>query len=603
MNTFLALATVAALLAQAEALQDRDPAAARRLVDEALASPAISNVDRAHALSDRCWWTEDPAQARAFAEKGLAVALAATDGKRYAELLSCRGNSYENSGELQKALDDYRAARTASEKIGDRAGVADTYAESGYILYTRGDLNEALVDLQKAYDLSTELGRVKGQRTALAYIAHTYADPRIGQYDKAIEYYRQLLPQYEAAGAKTSVADTLFNLGSTYERKNDLGSALLWYRRALKAEEAIGRRGEAAYVERSIAVSLAKMGRSAEALPLLDAALGYFVKSGETENETLTRQSRGVVLRKLGRIHEAIADLESSRSRYEAMKNTRFLEKTNEELALAYAAAGRWQEAFEARSRQLDLQRQLAENLRDEHTSRLRVQFDAQKKESENRVLLREAAMRTRALDAAARIRRLQTIVLVLGGAVILALVYLVLRELRDARRMRVMAMTDELTRLPNRRNLLAAGEEELARARESRQPFSFIAFDIDHFKRVNDTWGHAAGDLVLQRIAHACRSAIRPGDRIGRTGGEEFAVLLPNTHICAAQSVAERLRAAAEAVVYADIDPSVRVTISLGVTEWTPADTTLAKVAGRADEVLYRAKEGGRNRVELAVA
>jgi diguanylate cyclase (GGDEF)-like protein len=194
-------------------------------------------------------------------------------------------------------------------------------------------------------------------------------------------------------------------------------------------------------------------------------------------------------------------------------------------------------------------------------------------------------------------------VILVLGGAVILILVWLVVKHVRDAHRMRIMALTDELTRLPNRRAVFASSEEQLTKSKESGEPFAIVAFDIDHFKRINDTWGHAAGDRVLQRVAQACRAALRPNDRIGRTGGEEFLVLLPGTRVQDALHVAERLRAAVEKTDNSDIDPSLRVTISLGVTEWSSADTTIEKIAGRADDVLYRAKAGGRNRVELAVA
>jgi diguanylate cyclase (GGDEF)-like protein len=168
---------------------------------------------------------------------------------------------------------------------------------------------------------------------------------------------------------------------------------------------------------------------------------------------------------------------------------------------------------------------------------------------------------------------------------------------------MRTMALTDELTRIANRRSILALGEEELQRARHASTPFSLLSFDVDHFKRINDTWGHAAGDRVLQCIAYACRTALRPGDHLGRVGGEEFTVLLPSTAIAEARQVAERLRATVESLDFSAIDPSLRVTISLGVAEWTPSDGTLARLSGRADDVLYRAKESGRNRVELATA
>jgi diguanylate cyclase (GGDEF)-like protein len=157
--------------------------------------------------------------------------------------------------------------------------------------------------------------------------------------------------------------------------------------------------------------------------------------------------------------------------------------------------------------------------------------------------------------------------------------------------------MTDELTRLPIRRLILAAAEEELQRAEAGGEPFSVLALDIDLFKRINDTWGHAAGDAVLQRVAHACRSALRPGDRLGRTGGEEFTVLLPATAQPAALLVAERLRATVEALDCSDIAPTLHVTISIGAAEWQPPEP-LPRLTARADAVLYRAKGEGRNRV-----
>jgi diguanylate cyclase (GGDEF)-like protein len=125
----------------------------------------------------------------------------------------------------------------------------------------------------------------------------------------------------------------------------------------------------------------------------------------------------------------------------------------------------------------------------------------------------------------------------------------------------------------------------------------SVIMFDVDHFKRINDTWGHAAGDLVLQRVAHACRVSLRPGDLLGRIGGEEFLVVARDASAEGAAGLAERLRSAVESTRFSDIDSSLVVTISLGVAS-SENFTSFEKLMQRADALLYEAKEGGRNRV-----
>ncbi|HYR28414.1 MAG TPA: tetratricopeptide repeat protein, partial [Thermoanaerobaculia bacterium] len=409
----------------------------------------------------------------------LLLAATAAAGAGATPALIARGAAHEKAGRIAEAERDYAAALAAAERSGDRGELTGALAALSYLQYYRGEMNQALTNAQRGYDIARAGGDDAALRTLLEVIAHVYADTKVAQYDRAIEYYRQLLTQHEAARSAEGVADTLYNLGSTYERKEDLLTALEWYRRALAAEETLGRTEEAAFVKRSIGVTLGKLGRYREAVTMLDDALRTFSTMQGQERVMLVRQSRGIVHRRAGNIAAAIADLEATREWYAAQRNARYLEKTEEELALVYGAAGRWHDAYDARTRHSALQRELAEKLREENTSRLRVQFDAERKEQENRALLRENA-------AASRIRRLQTIILLLGAAIIAVLAYLMVRLTRDKRRMREMAMTDELTRLPNRRHLLAAAEEQLHRARSAGTDFALIAFDIDLFKRVN---------------------------------------------------------------------------------------------------------------------
>jgi diguanylate cyclase (GGDEF)-like protein len=231
------------------------------------------------------------------------------------------------------------------------------------------------------------------------------------------------------------------------------------------------------------------------------------------------------------------------------------------------------------------------------------VRFDSEKKEAENRALLRENALRGRALRDGARIRTLQAAVIALTTVIIAILGYAVARYIGNARRLRTLAMTDELTRLPNRRHLLLVAAERVRAAQQGSGPLSVLALDVDHFKQINDTLGHEVGDRVLQGVADACRGALRRDDVIGRTGGEEFVVVMPGADARIAVEVAERLRAAVEGVAWSDIDAALRVTVSVGAAEWTAADADYAAVLRRADESLYRAKHLGRNRTELADA
>jgi diguanylate cyclase (GGDEF)-like protein len=164
---------------------------------------------------------------------------------------------------------------------------------------------------------------------------------------------------------------------------------------------------------------------------------------------------------------------------------------------------------------------------------------------------------------------------------------------------LRRLASTDELTGLANRRWFLEMATRELERCRRFRQAFSVLMVDVDHFKLINDTHGHAVGDAVLVAVARALESSLRSVDLLGRVGGEEFAAGLPQTLGDDALATAERLRANVEAIsITLESGATLRLTTSVGVTVVQAGDATLDVLMARADEALYTAKRAGRNRV-----
>lgn len=161
------------------------------------------------------------------------------------------------------------------------------------------------------------------------------------------------------------------------------------------------------------------------------------------------------------------------------------------------------------------------------------------------------------------------------------------------------MAGTDPLTRLANRRVFREWMQRELLRSLRTSVPFSLLVVDLDHFKRVNDTMGHNAGDEVIRICVERMQDSVRGIDVLARWGGEEFVALLPRASVDAAELVGERIRRNIEEPIKLRIrgeDKVLRITVSLGVTSYRGGEDTIEDMFDRADRALYEAKAAGRN-------
>ena len=179
-----------------------------------------------------------------------------------------------------------------------------------------------------------------------------------------------------------------------------------------------------------------------------------------------------------------------------------------------------------------------------------------------------------------------------------------VTRDISERKALRLelerQAATDSLTGIANRRHFLNTAQKEIERCKRHGGSLSLLMLDIDHFKDVNDSFGHAIGDRALQAIAQTCGKELRSTDLCGRLGGEEFALILVETDLKKACGVAERILARVEAIeLFTEKSRPVRLTTSIGVAEYRPQTETLSDLMVRADQALYKAKNTGRNRFE----
>lgn len=188
-------------------------------------------------------------------------------------------------------------------------------------------------------------------------------------------------------------------------------------------------------------------------------------------------------------------------------------------------------------------------------------------------------------------------LVLMVSAAITLCLAVIHLHRQRNL--MYQLMLTDELTGLYNRRHLVEVAFAALTQAQRDKAPLSLLLLDLDHFKQINDKYGHPSGDEVLRQVSIKLRQLSRPSDTLARIGGEEFCLLMPNTSTHDALQVADRLRREIEANKLSDLDPHDNPTISIGVTTGNGGTLTFEQLYSFADKALYQAKALGRNRVE----
>jgi diguanylate cyclase (GGDEF)-like protein len=160
------------------------------------------------------------------------------------------------------------------------------------------------------------------------------------------------------------------------------------------------------------------------------------------------------------------------------------------------------------------------------------------------------------------------------------------------------LASHDPLTRVLNAGAYYRACDQQIHASQRANQSFAVLFIDLDHFKSINDTYGHAIGDEVLRAVAQTLQNTVRRSDIVGRIGGEEFSVFLPNTQMLGAQQLAETLRLAIESIHIEVAGVRLKITASIGVAAKRYEQETMQAIQQHADQAMYEAKRGGRNRV-----
>ncbi len=541
------------------------------------------------------YWT-DLKQGLAYTDDAVRRARAAGDLASQARAQYCRIGYVHALEGSRRALAEADRMVAMLEGSSERQLYAEALVQRGGVLSMLGEQAKALLDYQRARAAFREAGIDHEVDALMLEIAIAYR--RIGDWQQAERYFTRSVERMEDKQDWDRVITDLIQLGYLYDESGKPQKAKASFERAITVARAHDEPLSEASANIGLATAQVSLGEYDAALATLARAASGFEALQNHGGDDMLLLLTGQALAGKGQHLEAMDRYAQALPLIEKDGNQRYLALLYQARAASQEALGNAAQALADYKRYSALQTSLQGKMRLEQSRLLEYEYEIRKREFENHRLRAEASTRKSQLQALERVRHWQTLALSLGVLLVAVLGALALRQRKRTRRLRTLAMTDPLTDVASRRAIEKIAERALAEAAQLQAPVSVLLLDLDHFKTINDRYGHAAGDEVLRATTQAWQAQLRGRDRLGRIGGEEFAVVCMDANREQALAIAGRLLAATRALQLPGIDPALHVRTSIGIAEAHPGDTR-ASLFARADAALYRAKHEGRDRVE----
>lgn len=505
------------------------------------------------------------------------------------------------AGNQQQALTLLLQAKEKMAALNDIKIKGKVYSSLANFYVSHHDEARAIDYFYKAYEIISQ----SGDQLELAYIESTMAKSyeALFDYDKAIELQEKALEYFLDNNLSFDIMVSYYHLAKVYLKVS-------------LNQKAID------YANKILELNKESVTPNFNYYAYILLTEGYFQLGNITKAEQyLTLSNR--LLPDIEDVTSIIkhlfiqAKVELAKNSYEAAKLTVYrvqqlllnipvensvtfrlqLKALQAQLAIAQ---GDFPQATAYQQGYIDLNKQYYNQVRELSRSRHKVQFEIKKVELEKQLLEKDKELNEFALLEIKQQQALQQTIMFSVLMFLLVLLGFTWRQYRLRRKFTALANTDYLTGVANRRKVMDYAEQQWQQLNQDDNNFSLISFDLDHFKKVNDNYGHPAGDLVLKTVVKVTQQAVRDSDFLGRIGGEEFLVVLDNTAKAAATDIAYRIKSAIEEQQIRSDDEIIQVTVSLGVTQKSEHTQTFKDLLKQADKALYTAKENGRNRVEI---
>ena len=540
---------------------------------------------------------KDPVPGLAYSDLALKLARDLRDVASEARAILCRANYIMLTNGSQRGLPEIEKAVTLLRDTQEQQLLAESLQMLGDTQSLLGEQAKAMLDFQRARAAYRGAGIDHEVEPLMLSIAIAYR--RIGDFPQAERYFTQAVARMQDRQNWEGVSTNLIQLGFLHGESGAPDKARAAFQHAVQVASSHDDAYSVSAARLGLAETQIALGEPDRALETLAQARAGFAAEQDASSEDMLLMLTGEALARQHHHADALVRYQQALPLIQRNGNDRYLAQLYKDRAASKEALGQALPALEDYKRYSALQMKLQGRMRLEQSRLLEYEYEIRRREFENRQLRTDADARQQQLNVLERVRRWQTLTLVLGALLVALLTSLALRQRNKSRRLRRQAMIDPLTNVASRIGIEHEASQAIARAGVDGTPLSLLMLDLDHFKTINDRYGHAAGDHVLQATTAAWQAQLRGPDPLGRIGGEEFVVVCPDTSLEQALVVAGRLRDATGALRFDDIDPALRVSVSIGATQARKDAETRGDLFARADAALYRAKQRGRDRAE----
>jgi diguanylate cyclase (GGDEF)-like protein len=539
------------------------------------------------------------ANARSTAEKGLALVPNEHDPV-HLELLMAYASSVSDSAGIAAALQTIEAAR-AAQPPGSQADTC-LLINRGLLEHRLGREDLAIVTLAQAYRASG--GGEKLEEThIMAADMLSIVMRSMGDYTEALALNQEKIDWDNEHGAAMALSVSRFMRGQVLKVMGNYDGAIEEFEKARTFSASLGDQQGIAFADQRICEAHIELGQLAPAQRECSNALRIFNQSRSTDSLKETQVLQARIFQGFGHPDLALATMNEVLDRGGEDLAPRIVGPMFQWRARANAALHNYKDAY------ADLQEYVnrytaandAERIR--QAGALRARFETDREIERNFSLKRELENTQEQSNRQATQLRWNTVVAVAAAWIIALLIYFLIANRSYRAQLLHLASQDALTGLPNRRRTQELALAALELAKTTRKPLTLALIDMDHFKDINDTCGHAAGDHVLQEFARAGREALRETDILGRWGGEEFLLLMPETPVELAVASLERLRTLVFGIRLPPSGSDLQVSLSAGLAMYDESVKSFEDLVARADAALYRAKNEGRDLIRLCEA